>query len=164
VFSGHRINNTQSWFQERYQINNAPQNPTAARPHGSHGGEGCYPKVARSLLRLVMGRNNAFSTLRWHFRRGILVVGGRFAIAKERPCSRRYVRIWIPCRLPNLTPCMAGIRKAFASNSPKGGVRFGILRPFNVSSEAFNWTACLGTVKILNRLPGGWRRATNAVP
>jgi len=44
VFSDHRINNTQSWFQEPYQINNAPQyepqNPTAARPHGSRGGEG----------------------------------------------------------------------------------------------------------------------------
>ena len=34
----------------------------------------CYPKVAPSLLRLVMGRNNAVSMLRWHFRRGILVV------------------------------------------------------------------------------------------
>ena len=33
-------------------------------------------------------------------------------------------------------------------------VRFGILGPFNVSSVAFNWTACLGAVKILNCLPG----------
>jgi hypothetical protein len=34
VFSGHRINNTQSWFQEPYQINNAPQHEPQ-KPNGS---------------------------------------------------------------------------------------------------------------------------------
>jgi hypothetical protein len=55
-------------------------------------------------------------------------------------------------------PAWAGVREAFASNSPKGGARFGILRPFNGPLEAFNWTACLGAVEIFKLSAGGWRQ------
>jgi hypothetical protein len=63
-------------------------------------------------------------------------------------------------------PAWPGFVEAFASNSPKGGGRFGILRPFNVSSEAFNWTACLGAVEIFKLSARGLAptRATSAVP
>jgi hypothetical protein len=61
-------------------------------------------------------------------------------------------------RASELGPAWPGFVKRSRQTHPRVGGKFGILRPFNVSSEAFNWTACLGAVEIFKLSAGGWRQ------
>ena len=57
-------------------------------------------------------------------------------------------------RASELGPAWPGFVKRSRQTHPRVGGRFGILRPFNVSSEAFNWTACPGAVEIFKLSAG----------
>src|SRR4029453_18163878 len=97
--------------------------------------------------------------------RGISVVRGVDSLfIKECPCGRRHKQDLDTMQASEPGPAWPGFVKRSRQTHPRVGVRFGILRPFNVSSEAFNWTACLGAVEIFKLSAGAPTGATNAVP
>ena len=107
--------------------NKSRQNITAASPHGSRGGEGCYPKVARSLLRLVMGRNNAFSMLQWHFTHGTIVVRQPTRFRQRAPLQPKVRRDLDALQASEPDPLRGRFVKRSRQTRPSR-VRFGILR------------------------------------
>jgi hypothetical protein len=75
-----------------------------------------------------MGRNNAFSMLQWHFTRGTIVVRQPTRYRQRAPLQPKVRRDLDALQASEPDPLRGLVREAFASNSPKDRVRFGILR------------------------------------